>query len=270
MLTLHQIIQLIASSKPCAALETDMAGHRRYIVASSELKGIVDGLGVSCVHKFATLKGVQWSFASWMNGVTESLVKSIKRSLNTAIGDQVLSFSELQTTMFECAQLVNQRPIWRHPTEPEDGSYLCLNDLILGRSTSQIPQGPFQPRTSMSKRFQFIQSLTDAFWKKWCRDYFPNLLIRSKWHVLQRAIKVGDIVLIKDVNALRGRWRTGRVTRTYPSKDHEIRKVSVLCKAFKNTVKGEKEKVEKLIETERAVHNLVVLIAAEETDSDNE
>ena len=85
--------------------------------ASSELKGIVDSLDVSCVHKFVTSKGVKWSFAPpdspWMNGVTESLVKFIKRSLNTVIGDQVLSFSELQTTMFECAQLVNQHPISR-------------------------------------------------------------------------------------------------------------------------------------------------------------
>ena len=62
----------------------------------------------------------------------------------------------------------------------------------------------------------------------------------------------------------------GCVTRTYPSKDHETRKVSVLCKAFKDTVKGEKEKAEKLFEIERAVHNLVALIAADETDSDNE
>ena len=121
--------------------------------ASSELKGIVDGLDVRSVHKFATSKGVQWIFAptpippphphpdaSWMNGVTESLVKSIKRSLNTAIGDQVLSFSELQTTMFECVQLVNQRPIGRHPTEPEDGSYLCPNDLIPGRSYPNLPE----------------------------------------------------------------------------------------------------------------------------------
>ena len=165
-------------------------------------------------------------------GSTESLVKSVKRSLNTAIGDHILTFSELQTTVFECAQLVNQRPIGRHPTDPEDRSYLCPNDLILGRSTSHLPQGPFEHGTSKSKRFRFIQSLADAFWTKWIRDYFPTLVIRSKWHFSIREMKVGDVVFVKDVNVLRGKWRIGRITQIYPSTDSQVRKVSVFCKAF--------------------------------------
>ena len=53
-----------------------------------------------------------------------------------------MSFSELQTVMFGAAQLVNQRPIGRHPTHPDDGSYLCPNDLLLGRASPEVPQGP--------------------------------------------------------------------------------------------------------------------------------
>ena len=75
--------------------------------------------------------------------MTESLVKSIKHSLTTAIGERVQYFNEFQTTIFECAQLVNQRPIGRHPTEPENGSYLYPNELIIGGNKSQIAQDHF-------------------------------------------------------------------------------------------------------------------------------
>lgn len=81
-----------------------------------------------------------------MNGVTEALVKSIKKVLNAAIGDQVMSFSKLQTVMFEAAQLGNQRPIGRHPAHPHERSYLCPNDLLLGRVSPEVPQGPFMER----------------------------------------------------------------------------------------------------------------------------
>ena len=57
------------------------------------------------------------------------------------IDDKVMTFSELQTVCFEAANLVNERPIGRHPTLPDDESYLCPNDLLLGRYTSRVPSG---------------------------------------------------------------------------------------------------------------------------------
>ena len=74
----------------------------------------------------------------------EALVKSTKRALHLAIGDDILKPLELQTVMFEAAQLVNQRPIGNHPKDPSDGVYLSPNDLLLGRSTPAIPQGPLK------------------------------------------------------------------------------------------------------------------------------
>ena len=131
-----------------------------------------------------------------MNGATEALVKSTKKALNAAVGDQIMDFSELQTVMYEAAQIVNQRPIGRHPTHPDDGSYLCPNDLLLGRASPQIPQGPFKQRASDRYRLDFIQQVVQGFWKKRTRDYFPRLIIRSKWHVERTNVKKRDVVLI--------------------------------------------------------------------------
>lgn len=74
--------------------------------------------------------------ATWQNGVSEALIKSVRGAITLAIGESVMTFSELQTVCFEAGNLINERPIGRHPTSPDDESYLCPNDLLLGRSTS--------------------------------------------------------------------------------------------------------------------------------------
>jgi len=71
--------------------------------------------------------------------------------------------------LFEVGNLVNERPIGRHPTSPEDGSYLCPNQLLLGRATSRIPAGPFKEPTKLKQRFELVQQIVDTFWKYWTR-----------------------------------------------------------------------------------------------------
>lgn len=154
--------------------------------ASKELKNAVTNLDAKELVEFGISHGTEWEFstadAPWTNGATEALVKSVKRALTSIIGDQVLSFSELQTVMFEAAQLVNQRPIGRKSNEPDEGSYLCANDLILGRTTPSVPQGPFKERCSHKYHLYFLEKLVEQFWIKWYQDVFPNLVIRQKWH----------------------------------------------------------------------------------------
>ncbi|XP_033109284.1 uncharacterized protein LOC117110626 [Anneissia japonica] len=86
------------------------------------------------IKGFGVRHGVEWTFstpdAPWQNGVTESLIRGVKKSLFHVIGEQVLQ--ELQTVLYEIANLMNERPIGKHPTSPE--RYLCPNNL-LGRSS---------------------------------------------------------------------------------------------------------------------------------------
>ena len=77
--------------------------------------------------------------------------------MSHATGDHILSFSEMLTVAYESANLMNERPIGRHPTSPEDGHYLCPNDLLLGRATPSVPQGPFKEFVSPRHRFELVQ-----------------------------------------------------------------------------------------------------------------
>ena len=121
------------------------------MAASKELRNVIKDLNWKEIERYEVKYGVEWEIspadALWHNGAAESLVKPVKRALNAAIGEEVMSFSEVQTVMFEAAQIVNQRPMGVHSTCPEECPCLCPNDLVLGRSTSHLPQGPFLDRT---------------------------------------------------------------------------------------------------------------------------
>ena len=203
-------------------------------------------------------QGVEWKFspadAPWYNGTAEALVKSTKRALEAAVGDSVLTFSELQTCMLEAAQLVNQRPIGVIPNMPDDGTYLCPNDLMLGRASSKVPQGPFKERTSRKHRLDFIQAIVSAFWKRWTREVFPNLVLQPKWHTERRNLRKGDVVLVQDSNAVRGKWKMALVKEPLLSGDSKVRRAKLTYR----TVEGGEQEVE------RAVQRLILLVPVDD------
>ena len=147
--------------------------------ASKEMTNIIKGLSFDQLVAYGA-EGVSWKFsapdAPWQNGCAEALIKSLKKCLIHTIGEHVLTRSEMLTVAFEAANMLNERPIGRHPSSPEDGHYLCPNDFLLGRASSRVPQGLFKENTNHKQRFHLIQSFATGFWKKMTRGYFPNLL----------------------------------------------------------------------------------------------
>ena len=112
--------------------------------ANSELQLMIKGLDNVKLKEFGVSNQMERKFTSadapWQNGCVESLIRACKKAIYNAIGDQILSFSELLTVVYECAELGNERPIGKMNLDINDGSYLCPNDLILGRATARIPQ----------------------------------------------------------------------------------------------------------------------------------
>ncbi|KAG1685791.1 hypothetical protein GQR58_008908 [Nymphon striatum] len=69
-----------------------------------------------------------------------------------------------------------------------------------GHASSEIPSGPFCQTKDPHRRLEFIQKIVDCFWSKWVRDVFPALVPRSKWKIEKRNVRVGDIVVVQDIN----------------------------------------------------------------------
>ena len=165
-----------------------------------ELKSLLEDLDWETLKNFGAEKGMEWNFtpadASWQNGCAEAMVKREKKPIKRAIGEHVLSCSELHTVFLEAANLINERLIGRRPTEPEKTSYLSPNHLLLGRASARVPSGPFEETDNPKKHFLFLQTIIGQLRKRWIRDYVPTLLIQQKWHTEHRNVKLGDIVLI--------------------------------------------------------------------------
>ena len=229
--------------------------------ASNVLKEIVSNLSWSEICSLGVKEGAEWIFspadAHWYNGSAEALVKSVKRALTAAVGDSNnhvrLKFSEMLTVMYEAAELVNERPIGQHPSNPDEG-YLCPNNLLLGRSSIEVPQGIFEHHTDNKSRFFFVQNVVNCFWKRWTREVFPNLVIQKKWHTESRNLMKGDVVLVQDINAVRGSWRKAVVCNLKPSQDGKVRRVIISYRSPTGMY----------IEVERPVQNLVLLVPVSE------
>ena len=199
--------------------------------AERELREMIEGLDTDKLREFSAERGMKWQFttpaAPHQNGCAEALVKSCKITLKKAIGEQVLTPLELQTCLVEVANLVNQRPIGRIPNDPDDGSYLCPNDVLLGRASSHIPQGPFRQTKNPRHIVEFVQKIVDSFWTRWTRDVFPSLLPRKQWNAEKRNVRVDDFVIVQTPGAVRGNWNVGRVVIVYPGQDGRVRNVKV-------------------------------------------
>ena len=123
---------------------------------------------------------------------------------------------------FEYANMLNERPIGC-----KDGSrsYVCPNDLILGRSFIKVSGGQFDTSLNPRKRFRFIEGLTQDFWRRWQVHYFESLIVQQKWHVEKRNLCIGDVVLVQDKSSLRGEWKLAEVYSAIPGSDGNVRDV---------------------------------------------
>ena len=204
---------------------SQMVGEER------KLRLMIEGLDKAKLKEFCADRGMKWQFTTPLaphhNGCSESMVKTTKSYLKKVIGDAVFMPFELYTCLLEVANLVNERTIGRISNDPDDRAYLCPNDILLGRATNRVPQGPFRHTDNPRHRVEFCQKIVHSFWKRWSRDVLPHLVPRKKWNPESWNVKVGDFVIVADPNAVRGKWHMGKVVQVFPGEDSLVRNVQV-------------------------------------------
>ena len=146
----------------------------------------------------------------------------------------------------------------------QDGTYLCPNQLLLGRTSNKVPSGPFKEHTNLKQRHRLVQNITDSFWRQWTRDYFPSLLVQQKWHTEQRNVEVGDVVILQDAKQFRGHWKLASVSKTFPSDDGKVRRVEVQYKNIKPSDGAREYTGAPYTKIERPIQRIVVVIPINE------
>ncbi|NRA93174.1 MAG: hypothetical protein HRU26_10915 [Psychroserpens sp.] len=234
------------------------------IACSKEVSGMLELLNWNIVEGWCAKREVKWKFVppqgQHMNGVSESLIRTTKHLLKQTLEGRRMSFVEIQTVLYEIAQVMNCRPlgIYHKPgTDPLDGGPVTPNHLLLGRATGAIPELKFENVTHV-KRMKFAQETVEEFWVKWKQIVFHSLVPQFKWHKAHRNIAVGDVVLINDELAKVGEFKLGQVMVVKASgKDGLIRSVEVRCVSRSDGKAS-------FCYLNRPVHKLCVIVPIEE------
>ena len=158
----------------------------------------------------------------------------------------------------EASYLVNSRPLQPNPTAGDDG-FICPNDVMMGRSDIEPPNLDITD-TSLARRASHKQKILAEFWDKWSSSYFQSLVKFHRWQLKSRNAAKGDVVMILDKEAPKGKFIIGIIDSVKVDPDNQVRKVIVKYKT--KSVAANLGNVFKY--TQRNVRGLALLIKAEE------
>jgi hypothetical protein len=207
-----------------------------FVGAERELKECLESLDQGKIANVLTQERIQWHFnppsSPHFGGVWERLVQSAKKALKVTLNGQLVNDEVLHTLMVEVESLLNSRPLTHVSVDPQDPEPITPNHFLIGRSSPNIPPGTFDDQDLYGrKRWRQAQILVDLYWKRWLREYVPNLTERRKWNTpTARPLKADDVVLVVDENLPRGQWRLGRVIKTFSGEDGQVRSAEVKTK----------------------------------------
>nr|XP_055053759.1 uncharacterized protein LOC129438884 [Misgurnus anguillicaudatus] len=187
------------------------------------------------VQEYLSDNGCTWVFnpphSSHMGGSWERMIgvsRRILESMLQKLAPSRLSHEVLTTFMAEVTAIVNARPLVPVSTDP-DAPFILTPATLLTQKTSVVPPPPgeFGERDLFIRQWRQVQSLANTFWNRWRKEYLATLQNRRKWQNESSNLQVGDVVLLKNIQAKRNDWPMGIVLETFPGKDGKVRKVDV-------------------------------------------
>ena len=203
------------------------------MAGAKELREAISGWNKSQIHEFLLQRNVKWLFnppsGSHFGGVWERCIRTVRKILVALMKEQSLDDEGLTTLMCEVESIVNGRPITKSSDDPSDSEALTPSHLLLLRSGPRLPPGVFRKEDGYSRRrWRQVQYLADVFWRRWIREYLPQLQERQKWTYPSRNFAVDDIVLVVDDRVPRSSWPLGRIISVRKnSTDEHVRSVTV-------------------------------------------
>lgn len=236
--------------------------------ASGKLESWWDRMKVG-LRELGSNRNFSWEISPpnspWRQGKAERRIGIVKRLLKFSVGDSKLTPLELQTALYECADICNERPLGINTKPREDGTFdvITPNTLLHGRSGNIVPDDTdIANGLPVTSRYRLIHHVTSAFWKKWSDIVSPSLVVRQKWHQVTRNVRVGDLVLICESSVIKAKYKLGIVDAVHPSDDGQVRSATIRYVLLQTNGKG--EEVRKNITVKRSVQRLAMILPVEE------
>ncbi|XP_075162768.1 uncharacterized protein LOC142235399 [Haematobia irritans] len=204
-----------------------------FVSAEKELREAIKEVNKDELVRNFTTSVTKWNFippsSPHMGGAWERMVRSVKNILYKIAPTKTPSEETLRGMLAEVENIVNSRPLTYVPLDTENEEALTPNHLLLGSSNGMKPLAMYDDSGhTLKQNWLMSQQFADNFWRKWVKEYLPNLTRRSKWHEKAKPIEVGDLVVVVDPSNPRNVWPRGKVIETMLAKDGQVRKAKVL------------------------------------------
>ncbi|XP_053690797.1 uncharacterized protein LOC128739342 [Sabethes cyaneus] len=174
----------------------------------------------------------EWQFlppsSPHMGGSWERLVQIVKTNLLQINQQRPLTDEILRNLLTEIENLINSRPLTHVPVDNPEAPVLTPNHFILGSSSGLKPASNLNDSALVLRRsWRTSQIEANVFWRRWLRDYMPDLVRRTKWYTAVKPIEVNDIVVVVDPKLPRNCWPKGRIISVRKGNDGQVRAATV-------------------------------------------
>ncbi|XP_043461792.1 uncharacterized protein LOC122506254 [Leptopilina heterotoma] len=208
----------------CTKLWSDNA--RNFIGAARELRQLFIGATeiFTTVAEELAKQETTWSFipphSPHFGGIWEAGIKSVKHHLRRVVGETRMTFEELSTVLCQIEACLNSRPLYPNTADANSISAITPGHILTGGPIVSVPEPTLSDLNDHPvDRWKLITKMRDDFWNRWSCEYLSHLQQRSKWLFETNAVKIGDVVLIKEDNLPPTRWSLGKILQLHPGKD---------------------------------------------------
>ena len=172
---------------------------------------------------------IKWWFnppaAPHMGGAWERLVRTVKSNLHAMCPAFKFNDESLRCALWEVEFIINSRPLTFVALDSCEDDPLTPNHLLLGSAAGNKPL--LEHDHDLRHRWHQTQKFANHFWRRWVREYGPSLVRRSKWIEKTKPPSIGDVVVIVDDTLPRNNWPKGIITKIFPAKDGQVRRVMI-------------------------------------------
>ena len=134
------------------------------------------------------------------------MIRTIRKVLMAVMPSTSITDDVLSTIFCEVENLVNGRPLTKCSSDAFDEAVLTPYHFLLLESNHPPAWHPFLGGEVCRKSWKRVQNIVASFWKRWTREYLPELQRRQKWREDMPNYKKCDLnlVLVVDEQVRRG------------------------------------------------------------------
>jgi len=111
---------------------------------------------------------------------------------------------------------------------PDEPLPITPAHLLFGRALAALPDAHAHGLdTSIETKWKLRQHLERLFWRRWQREYLPELMAFHKWTTEKPDLRIGDLVLVEEHQRQRHEWPLGFIEQVIVGRDGHVRAARV-------------------------------------------